>query len=117
MNNEQKEKIKQMRKQGIGYKQIANEIGLSRDSVRGYCKREWDISHNKSYDLNCSYCDKEFKSLGVKHLKYCSRNCYIKDRFWRKEDAKEIADKILEFKKVNNLPKWLKELLLKNDEM
>lgn len=169
MIDEQKEKIKQMRQQGIGYKQIASEIGLSRDSVRGYCrrhgldgfgeklalqhkllmqeeflyilclhcgkeieqkangrkrkycslecKREWDKSHNKAYKLICSYCGKEFKSLGVKHLKYCSRNCYIKDRFWRKEDAKEVADKILEFKKVNNLPKWLKELLLKNDDM
>ncbi|WP_373897769.1 hypothetical protein ACER0A_011015 [Haloimpatiens sp. FM7315] len=28
-----------MRQQGIGYKQIANGIGLSRDSVRGYCRR------------------------------------------------------------------------------
>lgn len=39
MTNEQKEKINQMRQKGIGYKQIANEIGLSRDSVRGYCRR------------------------------------------------------------------------------
>jgi DNA-binding CsgD family transcriptional regulator len=39
MTDEQKEKIKQMRQQGIGYKQIANEIGLSRDSVRGYCRK------------------------------------------------------------------------------
>ena len=28
-----------MRQQGIGYKQIANEIRLSRDSVRGYCRK------------------------------------------------------------------------------
>jgi predicted transcriptional regulator len=40
MTNEQKEKINQRRQQGIGYKQIANEIGLSRDSVRGYSAGE-----------------------------------------------------------------------------
>ena len=28
-----------MRQQGVGYNHIANEVGLSRDSVRGYCKR------------------------------------------------------------------------------
>ncbi|WP_034438869.1 RNA polymerase subunit sigma-24 [Clostridium ihumii] len=169
MTGEQKEKVKQMRQQGIGYKQIANEIGLSRDSVRGYCRRHgldgfgeelamkrkmllqeeflyvlclqcgkeikqnatgrkrkyccmeckriWDKTHHKSYNLKCSYCGKEFKSLGIKHLKYCCRDCYIKDRFWRKEDAKEIADKILEFKKVNKLPKWLKELLVGDEEV
>jgi hypothetical protein len=46
---------------------------------------------------------KRVKSLGLKHLKYCSRECYIKDRFLDGTmDAKEIADKILEFKKVTN---------------
>ncbi|AVP55283.1 hypothetical protein K144313037_17600 [Clostridium tetani] len=169
MTDEQKERIKHMRQQGIGYKKIANEIGLSRDSVRGYCrrngldglgeeiamqhkilmqeefiyvlclqcgkeikqnatgrkrkycsmecKRVWDKAHRKAFDLECAYCVKKFKSLGIKHLKYCSRDCYIKDRFWRKEDAQEIANKILEFKKVNKLPKWLKELLLGNEEI
>jgi len=38
-SEEQNEKIKQMRQQGVGYNHIANEVGLSRDSVRGYCKR------------------------------------------------------------------------------
>ncbi|WP_287552737.1 hypothetical protein [Clostridium sp.] len=28
-----------MRQQGRGYKQIANEIRLSRDSARGYCRK------------------------------------------------------------------------------
>jgi len=169
MTEDQKEKIRQLRLEGIGYKKISEEIGLSRDSVRGYCrrhgldgfgeelalkrkilmqeefiyifcpqcgkeikqnakgrkrkycsmecKRKWDKTHRKAFDLKCSYCGKEFKSLGIKTLKYCSRDCYIKDRFWRKEDAKEIADKILEFKKVSKLPKWLKELLLGDEKV
>jgi len=39
MNDEQRQRIKILRFQGLGYKQIAKETGLSRDSVRGYCKR------------------------------------------------------------------------------
>lgn len=39
MTDEQKEKNKQMRQQGIGYNQIEDEAGLSRDLVRVYCRR------------------------------------------------------------------------------
>lgn len=39
MTNEQRQKIKAMRLQGIGYMRIADTIGLTRDSVRGYCRR------------------------------------------------------------------------------
>ncbi|WP_373897770.1 hypothetical protein ACER0A_011010 [Haloimpatiens sp. FM7315] len=80
-------------------------------------KRLWDKTHRKAFNLECAYCGKEFKSLGIEYLKYCSRDCYIKYRFWTKEDAQEIADKILEFKKVNKLLKWLKELLLGDEDV
>ena len=73
-------------------------------------------THRKSYTIYCAYCGKEFKSLGIKNRKYCSNNCYTKDRFWREEDAAEVANKILEFKKVNHLPKWLKDLLLSDTD-
>jgi len=166
MTDEQRQKIKMLRYQGFGYKKIADEVGLSRDSVRGYClrnglggcgaelvseyqtvmkeefkyilclncgseikqkklgrkkkycsvscKAEWEKVHKKSYTVTCEYCGKEFKSLGVKGRKFCSQECYQRDRFWREEDAAEVAKKILEFKKVNHLPKWLKDLLLSN---
>ncbi|HCX04873.1 MAG TPA: RNA polymerase subunit sigma-24 [Clostridiales bacterium] len=169
MNDEQRQKIKAMRLQGFGYKRISDAIGLTRDSVRGYCrkngldgygkelakenkkvieeeflfilccncgapleqnklgrkrkycsmecKREWEKGHRKSYIFHCEYCGKEFKSLGTKKRKYCNQECYTKDRFWREEDAKEVAMKILEFKKVNHLPKWLKDLLISNTEV
>ncbi|ACV63044.1 RNA polymerase, sigma-24 subunit, ECF subfamily [Desulfofarcimen acetoxidans DSM 771] len=168
MTDEQRQKIKSLRYQGFGYKEIAKAIGLSRDTIRGYCKRnglhgfatelvagykkimkeeflftlclncgkkleqnslgrkrkycsmnckaEWEKTHRKSYTSYCEYCGNEFKTLGIKERKYCSHNCYTKDRFWREEDAAEVANKILEFKKVNHLPKWLKDLLLANNE-
>jgi endogenous inhibitor of DNA gyrase (YacG/DUF329 family) len=168
MTNEQRKKIKMLRYQGLGYKKIADEVGLSRDSVRGYClrsglggcgielvadyhdvmqdeflhilclncgleikqneigrkkkycsiscKNEWEKIHRKSYTLACEYCGKEFKSLGVNGRKFCSQDCYQKDRFWREEDVAEVAKKILEFKRINHLPKWLKDLLLASTE-
>lgn len=39
MNDRQRMKIKEMRRKGIGYKAIAAEVELSRDSVRHYCQR------------------------------------------------------------------------------
>jgi endogenous inhibitor of DNA gyrase (YacG/DUF329 family) len=76
------------------------------------CKQEWERIHRRSYTLICEYCGKEFKSLGVNGRKFCSQDCYQRDRFWREEDAAEVTKKILEFKKVSHLPKWLKDLLL-----
>lgn len=40
MNNEQKEKIIELRKLGIGYRSIANAMDLSRDKVRSFCKAQ-----------------------------------------------------------------------------
>lgn len=168
MTNGQRQKIKTLRYQGVGYGKIAKATGLSRDSVRNYCireglngyaselvteyrevlkeemlfvvclncgmkleqkscgrkrkycslscKREWEKDHRTAYVLNCEYCGKEFKALGVSWRKFCSPECYRRDRFWREEDAAEIAQKILQFKKVNHLPVWLRDLLLSNAE-
>jgi endogenous inhibitor of DNA gyrase (YacG/DUF329 family) len=140
----EKEKIRELRLKGMGYKGIATLLGLSRDSVRGFCKRngldgdscvvalnveekikrnllcaycekpikqkdkgrtkrfcyeecrrKWWIEHqserNKSddatYKYNCPHCEKEFSAYGNKKRKYCSHNCYIKERFWRDENG------------------------------
>ncbi len=40
MTNGQRQKIKILRYQGLGYAKIAKATGLSRDSVRNYCVRE-----------------------------------------------------------------------------
>lgn len=169
MTEEQRQQIKTLRYQGFGYKQIANTIGLSRDSIRGYCirnglhgfaagvmkeyhkvmeeefifilclncgkeinqnptgprkkycsmdcKRQWEKIHRRKHTFTCVYCGNEFKSLGANERKYCDHSCYTRDRFWREEDAANVAKKILEFKKVSHLPKWLKDLLLSDSEM
>lgn len=144
MTSEDKIKIKEFRLKGIGYKNIATLLGLSRDSVRSFCKRngiagnssvvalnlkertdknllcaycgkpirqkstgrmrrfccddcrrKWWKEHEEAkkkskehtYHYICPYCEKEFSAYGNKNRKYCSHNCYIKDRFWREEDG------------------------------
>lgn len=144
MNVDQKEKIRELRLNGIGYKGIANILGLSRDSIRGFCRRNnlggsscvvalnleekkkrnllcaccekpikqktkgrirrfcsdecrrkwWNQNQDErnkgeaaTYKFTCPYCGKKFTVYGNKKRKYCSHNCYIKDRFWREEDG------------------------------
>lgn len=93
-----------------------NQSGRKRKYCSSDCKREWEKVHRKTYIFTCEYCGKDFKALGTKARKYCDHNCYTKDRFWCDEDAADVAKKILEFKKVNHLPKWLKDLLLSDTD-
>ncbi len=54
------------------------------------CRRAWWAMHpdklKKSkkamYLCTCGYCHKPFTAYGHADRKYCSRDCYIKNRFW-----------------------------------
>ncbi|WP_110114244.1 hypothetical protein [Bacillus sp. CGMCC 1.16541] len=39
MNDEQRNQIRILRYQGVGYMKIGKTLGLSRDIIRNYCKR------------------------------------------------------------------------------
>lgn len=52
MTVDEKEKIKELRLKGMGYKGIANILGLLRDSVRGFCKRNGLYGSSYVVDLN-----------------------------------------------------------------
>lgn len=70
--------------------------GRKRKFCSDICRREWWIQHSDSikrketayYELICTYCGKDFKVYGNKNRKYCSHNCYVHDRFWRKEEGR-----------------------------
>ena len=59
------------------------------------CRRYWWNAHPEEvkrkptafYQLTCKYCGSSFESYGNNKQKYCSHNCYIRDRFWREEDG------------------------------
>ena len=62
----QEEQIRLLRAQGVGYRQIANQLNLSRDAVRYYCKVnnlngqgeavQANIQRIMTDDTVCSYC-------------------------------------------------------------
>ena len=59
------------------------------------CRMKWWNSHREEgnkkaiYKYKCEYCGKEFEAYGNKKRKYCSRDCYIKQRFGDDNDEQE----------------------------
>jgi hypothetical protein len=51
------------------------------------CRVKWwnahqnQVSRKAVYEFTCAYCGKSFTVYGNNHRKYCSHDCYIKDRF------------------------------------
>ena len=39
--------------------------------------------------IQCAYCGKQITAYKGKQRRYCSYECYIRDRFWRAEDGRE----------------------------
>jgi endogenous inhibitor of DNA gyrase (YacG/DUF329 family) len=72
------------------------EQGRTRKFCSEKCRRVWwnenqqarNKSEDATYNYVCPYCGREFGAYGNKKRKYCSHNCYIRDRFWREEDER-----------------------------
>ena len=81
MTDMQKEKIRYLRCEGLGYKAIASRLDVSENTVKGFCRREGlngDISHLISV---CRHCGGALKQ-STKPKKFCSDKCR---RAWWKE--------------------------------
>lgn len=73
MTLEEKNKIYQLKKEGYGYKKIANELGLSASSVQSFLKR-----NPMDLDLlgTCKRCGMTIQSIkGKKRKQFCSDRC------------------------------------------
>lgn len=129
MTEEQKEKIIRFRRMGRGYADIGKELGISKDTVKSFCRRnsltstdisvmdtedrcrecgakieqqpkmkkqifcckacreKWWKEHPEQirqravYEFICAGCGKPFTVYGNCKRKYCSHECYIRDRF------------------------------------
>lgn len=86
MTTEQKQQIYELRLQGLGYKAIGALLGLSRDSVRGYCKRngldgyvevvELNAQISKKNNVLCSQCGVSIQQkIKGRQRKFCSDEC------------------------------------------
>ncbi len=82
MTDNQKEKIKRLRVQGYGYKAIAAEIAVSRDTVKSYCRRNnlIDVEIIQTEDC-CKECGKSIEQQKkMKKKIFCSRSC--REKWW-----------------------------------
>ena len=55
-------------------------------------------------------CGKTFES-STREEKFRSRDCYVRNGIWRKEDTEEVMKQLLAGKNVPKILKWIKELL------
>ena len=86
MTNEQKMKIAELRKQGFGYKKIAEVIGVSDGTVKTYCRRAGLIAPAEPVAIptdgsTCQLCGKPIIQIpGRKTKRFCSDSC--RNKWW-----------------------------------
>lgn len=97
MTDMEKQQVQDLRLKGVGYKAIAATLGISRDSVRGYCKRNGldgnskvvalNVEEKKKGNLLCACCGKPIKQkAGGRTRRFCSEECRRK---WWKDNPQE----------------------------
>lgn len=75
MTNLQKERIKTMRLQGIGYVKIGETLGISDNTVRSFCRRN-GLGETSPNTVVCKQCGKLIKIVPKqKPKKFCSDAC------------------------------------------
>lgn len=121
MTLDEKKKILELKKSGLGYKAIAKEIGISIGSIQNFfrngalidettnckccgkeitlipkmkkrvfcsveCKTKWwnkhhdELKNKTMHQFVCLGCGCSFEIYGVKTRKYCSYDCYYKNK-------------------------------------
>ncbi|HAP5219312.1 TPA: hypothetical protein IUZ03_001581 [Enterococcus faecalis] len=87
MNETQEMKIKELRDQGLGYKRIANQLKLSVDAVKYFCRKN-NLTGTvtpmfETRTTSCKECGKSIKQkIGKKAIKFCSATC--RKSWWNK---------------------------------
>jgi endogenous inhibitor of DNA gyrase (YacG/DUF329 family) len=83
MTTQEKTIIVRLRNEGVGYAGIASRLGLTKDAVKGFCRRQ-RLTGVRSYENNnsspsinsCRYCGKPINTnTGNRHRVYCSDAC------------------------------------------
>lgn len=91
MTTEQKEKIKVLRANGLGYKKVATSLGLSVNTVKSFC-RNHALTGDFSHDI-CLVCGKPLVQVAKrKHRKFCSAEC--REKWWSKNRHKASGEKV-----------------------
>ena len=89
MTEEQKRKVSDLRRAGMGYTETARLAGVSRDAVRSFCRRnglagktaEDGPTEGQAQEGCCRECGKPLQQKeGVKRRVFCSREC--REKWW-----------------------------------
>lgn len=81
MTNEQKEIIMRMRAEGHGYTSVANTVGLPKDTVKSFCRRNGLAGQSAHYasqekGKRCPQCGAQIeRKAKVKPRRFCSSAC------------------------------------------
>lgn len=106
MDNFQRNQIRKLRSQGLGYRIIGKMVGLTRDSVRNYCKRNPDLfGYGKavkqmledkiSDQLKCLECQSNFELNHRGRIKqFCSDSC--RRKYWVKQHPEKADSHVCE---------------------
>lgn len=95
MTNEQQEKIRRLRLNGAGYTKVANELGMSKETVKSFCRRnglagraeDMSAKQKEEEGVICRNCGKPLEqSPGKKIRKICSKQC--RETWWKKNPEK-----------------------------
>lgn len=100
MTDIEKQQIQDLRLKGVGYKAIAAVLGISRDTIRGYCKRNGldgdskvvslNLEEKKNQNLICACCNKVIKQKEHGRVRrFCSEEC--RRKWWN--DNKDKRNK------------------------
>jgi endogenous inhibitor of DNA gyrase (YacG/DUF329 family) len=76
MTNQQKDQIRTMRMQGLGYVKIGQALGISHNTVRSFCRRNGLDRDAAKNTTACQQCGKLVKIIPKqKPKKFCSDAC------------------------------------------
>ena len=107
MTEFEKQQIYSLRLKGVGYKAIAAVLGLSRDNVRSFCKRNGldgdskvvhlNVEEQKKRHILCSCCGMPIKQKARGRLRrFCSDEC--RRKWWNENPQARNKNEIAIYK-------------------
>ena len=100
MTVKEKNCIRQMRSEGLSYSQIAEQTGLSENTIKTFFRRENLQNSNEEINTTCKHCGKELgQSRGHRQKKFCSDKCRF--AWWKSSEAELPSDSPYFFKCKN----------------
>ena len=100
MTVKEKNLIRQLRSEGLSYSQIAEQTGLSKNTIKSFVRRENLQNSDVEMNTTCKYCGKELvQSRGHRQKKFCSDKCRF--AWWKSPEAEVSSDSPYFFKCKN----------------